>query len=211
MVLILTLLGGCQVDKDETSTNPSEIDKDDLPEVRAFNDSFTREFLQSTEETREGYYPFVSGTGQFKMDFPAEGVIGQKAYFIKEKRYEEFPIHIKTETGSKVRINYYSDDTKELLKENLNAFKTRLGYDGDFEKLKGDNQTLYYTDSEGSGFLDYLGYVQNEKGKGGIELVYEIDCRGEKKEICEKNKQIDKERAMKWMESVQFINGDGHE
>ena len=207
MVLII-LLGGCQVNKDETSTNPSEIDKDGLPEVRAFNDSFTREFLQSTEETREGYYPFVSGTEQFKMDFPAEGVIGQKAYFIKEERYEEFPIHIKTETGSKVRINYYSDDRKELLKENLNAFKKRLGYDGDFEKLKGDKQSLNYAHYERNGFRTYVGYVLNERESGGIELTYKIDCRDEKEEICKENRQSDKKRAVKWMESVQFINGD---
>ena len=52
MVLII-LLGGCQVDKDETSTNPSEIDKEDLPEVRAFNDSFTREFLQPRRHEKD--------------------------------------------------------------------------------------------------------------------------------------------------------------
>src|SRR5690625_852639 len=98
MVLII-LLGGCQVNKDETSTNPSEIDKDGLPEVRAFNDSFTREFLQSTEETREGYYPFVSGTRNYKMDFPSSGVIGDRSYIKKKNEYEEFPIHIKEEIG----------------------------------------------------------------------------------------------------------------
>src|SRR5699024_11960646 len=140
----------------------SEIDKEDIPYLHAFYDAFTRKFLQSTEKTRDKYYPFLSGTGKYKMDFPAEGVIGQKAYFIKEKRYEEFPIHIKTETGSKVRINYYSDDTLELLKENLNAFKKRLGYDGDFERQKGDNQSLYYAHYERNGFRNYVGYVLDE-------------------------------------------------
>jgi len=51
--------------------------------------------------------------------------------------------------------------------------------------------------------------VLNEQDSGGIEINYKIDCQDEKEEVCEKNKQSDKERAMKWMESVQFINGDG--
>jgi len=214
VMVSIILLGGCQEDKDETSTNPSGTDLDDLPEVRAFTDSFTRDFLQSTEETREGYYPFVSGTGKFKMDFPAEGMIGQRAYSIRKKGYEEFPIHIKDETGSEIRVNYYSDDTKAFLKDDLHAFKKRLGYEGDFKKVKKNDQTLYYAHFEGNGFRNYAGYVLNEKNMGGIEVVHEIDCRDEKKQICEKNKQNDKERAIRWMESVQFINeneGEEHE
>src|SRR5699024_7846043 len=154
MVLII-LLGGCQMDKDKTSTNPSEMDREDFPDVRAFHDSFTREFLQSTEETREGYYPFVSGTGNYKIDFPAEGVIGQRAYSIRKKAYEEFPIHIKNETGSEIRVNYYSDNTKALLKNDLHAFKKRLGYEGDFKKVKKNDRTLYYAHYEDDIFRTY--------------------------------------------------------
>ena len=202
-------LGGCQADKDETSTKPSETDLDELPEVRAFTDSFTRDFLQSTEETREGYYLFVPGTGNYRMDFPAEGVIGQRAYSIRKKGYEEFPIHIKDETGSEIRVNYYSDNTKALLKNDLHAFKKRLGYEGDFKKVKKNDRTLYYAHFEGNGFRNYAGYVLNEKNMGGIEVVYEIDCRDEKKQICEKNRKNDKERALEWMKSIHFINEDG--
>jgi len=199
-------LGGCQADKDETSTKPSETDLDELPEVRAFTDSFTRDFLQSTEETREGYYLFVPGTGNYRMDFPAEGVIGQRAYSIRKKGYEEFPIHIKDETGSEIRVNYYSDNTKALLKNDLHAFKKRLGYEGDFKKVKKNDRTLYYAHYEDDVFRTYAGYILNERGTGGIEVIYNIDCQDERKAICEKNKKNDKERAMKWMESVQFIN-----
>src|SRR5699024_4853550 len=209
--VLIILLGGCQMDKDETSTNPSEIDKEDLPDVHAFEDEFTRKFLQSTEETEEGFYPFLSKTKKYKMDFPSSGVIGDRSYSNKKNEYEEFPIHIKEGTGVKIHINYYSNRRAEQLTADLNRFKKRQGYEGDFNKLEKDNQTLYYTNSEGSGFRDYLGYVQNEKGTGGIELVYEIDCRDEKKEICKKNKQNDKKHAMKWMKSVQFINDDGQE
>src|SRR5699024_454576 len=204
----LMRLGGCQADKDETSTKPSETDLDELPEVRAFTDSFTRDFLQSTEETREGYYLFVPGTGNYRMNFPAEGVIGQRAYSIRKKGYEEFPIHIKDETGTEIRVNYYSNNKKDLIKNDLHAFKKHLGYECDFKKVKKNDRTLYYAHYEDDIFRTYAGYILNERGTGGIEVIYNIDCQDKKEEICEKNKQNDKERAMKWMESVQFINGD---
>jgi len=196
------------VDKDETSTNPSEIDKEELPDVHAFDDAFTRKFLQSTEETEEGFYPFLSKTKKYKMDFPGGGVIDDRAYFIKEKGHEEVHISIEDDTGFGMDVIYYSDDTKELLKENLNAFKTRLGYDGGFEKLKQNDRTLYYAHYQGQGFDNYIGYVLNGKGDGGIELNLEMDCRDKKKKACKENKQSNKERAIKWMESVQFINED---
>src|SRR5690625_1265071 len=213
MVLII-LLGGCQVDKDETSTNPSEIDKEDLPDVHAFEDEFTRKFLQSTEETRDGFYPFLSGTGKYKMDFPAGGVIDNKAYSVKERNYEEVPISIKDDTGYGMHVIYHSGNTKDLLEDDLHAFKKRLGYDGDLKKLKNSDRSIYYAYFRDNGFDNYIGYVLNQQDTAGIELFYEIDCRDEKEQICKDNKKANKERAMKWMESVQFINeneGEEHE
>jgi len=136
MVLIIILLGGCQVDKDETSTNPSEIAKEDLPDVHAFNDTFTRDFLQSTEETEEGFYPFLSKTKKYKMDFPAGGVIDNRMYSVKENVHEEVTISIEDDTGFGMHVIYYSNHTEERLTEDLNRFKKRLGYDGDFEEMK---------------------------------------------------------------------------
>src|SRR5699024_1054895 len=120
----------------------------------------------------------------------------------------EFPIHIKDETGSEIRVNYYSDNTKALLKNDLHAFKKRLGYEGDFKKVKKNDRTLYNAHYEDDIYRNYAGYILNVRGIGGIEVIYNIDCQDKKEEICKKNKQNDKERAMKWMESVQFINGD---
>jgi len=205
MVSII-LLGGCQADKDETSMNPSEIDKEDLPDVHAFVDEFTRDFLQSTEETEEGFYPFLSKTKRYKMDFPGGGVIDDRAYFIKEKVHEEVHISIEDDTGFGMDVIYYSGNTKDLLEEDLHAFKKRLGYDGDLKKLKKSDRSIYYAHFRDNGFDNYIGYVLNGKGDGGIELNLEIDCRDKKKKACKENKQSNKERAMKWMESVQFIN-----
>src|SRR5699024_5313988 len=143
------------------------------------------------------------------MDFPGGGVIDDRAFSINEKDYEEVPITIKDDTGYGMHIIYYSGNTKDLLEEDLHAFKKRLGYDGDLKKLKKSDRSIYYAHFRDNGFDNYIGYVLNEQDTGGIEVFYEIDCRDEKKGICQEKKMANNERAMKWMESVQFINKNG--
>src|SRR5699024_9022676 len=99
IMVLITLLGGCQADKDETITNPSEIDKEDLPDVHAFEYEFTRKFLQSTEETEEGFYSFLSKTKKYKMDFPGGGVIDDRMYSVTKNVHEEVTISIEDGTG----------------------------------------------------------------------------------------------------------------
>ncbi|WP_088049475.1 hypothetical protein [Virgibacillus dakarensis] len=200
------------MDNDKTNTKPSEMNPEDLPDVRAFHDEFTRGFLQSTEETRPGYYPFLSGTGAYKMDFPAGGVIGERAYAIKEKGYEEYPVHIENEdgTGSMININYYSYHKTENVDSYLDSLEHRLGENVDFKKINGDSQSVYYTNYEGDGFYTYAGYVQNKINNGGIKIIYNKDCRGELEKICKRNKQKDKEGIIQWMESIRFVNKDAN-
>src|SRR5699024_12015080 len=78
-------------------------------------------------------------------------------------------------------------------------------YEGEFEKLEKSNRTIYYANQEDDVFRTYAAYILNGKNSGAIEVIYNIDCQDEKEEICEKNKESDKERALKWIESVEFI------
>src|SRR5699024_838348 len=80
--------------------------------------------------------------------------------------------------------------------------------EGEFEKLEKSNRTIYYANQEDDVFRTYAAYILNGKNSGAIEVIYNIDCQDEKEEICEKNKESDKERALKWIESVEFINGE---
>ena len=208
ILLVVIVLGGCQLGNSNKNQKPSEMDAEDLPDVEAFNDEFTRDFLQSVEETEEGFYPFLSGTGKYKMDFPAGGVIDDKMYTNRDNIHEDVPISIEDDTGFGMSVLYFSDDNKKLLEDNLDAFKTRLGYEGEFEKLEKSNRTIYYANQEDDVFRTYAAYILNGKNSGAIEVIYNIDCQDEKEEICEKNKESDKERALKWIESVEFINGE---
>src|SRR5699024_605875 len=137
-----------------------------------------------------------------------------RMYSVTKNVQEEVTISIEDGTGISMHVIYYSNHIEERLTGDLNGFKKRLGYDDDVEKQRGDNQLICSGHYERNGFRTYVGYALNDEGMGGVELTYKIDCRDKNEEICKENKQSDKDRAMKWMESVQFINedeGEDHE
>ena len=208
ILLVVIVLGGCQLGDSNKNQKPSEMDTEDLPDVRAFDDEFTRDFLQSTKEVREGYYPFLSGTEKYQTDFPASGVLGEKSYYKRDDTYEELAIHIKEPNSSIIRINYFQDDSLDLLKDNLDAFKTRIGYEGDFEEIEKNNRTIYYANYERSGYRTFVGYVLSQKNMGAVEITYKIDYRDVEKDMKNKHKESDQERALKWIESVEFSDGE---
>ena len=92
LCLTLILLGGCQMNNESKNPEleaveeaqedllPQDMPAEDLPQVEAFQDEFTRSFLQSTEETRPDYYPFLSNTGAFEMDLYKESRVNERSY-----------------------------------------------------------------------------------------------------------------------------------
>src|SRR5699024_6675117 len=149
------------------------------PDVQAFEDEFTRDFLQSTKETEEGFYPFLSGTGKYKMDFPAGGLIDDQSYSKRENGYEEVHISIEDDTGFGMDIIYDKSSSQESLEVNKDLFKARLGYEGEFEKLSKNGKTLYFAQYERYGTRTFAGYILNDSKTGGIEAIYKIDCQDE--------------------------------
>ncbi|NWO15211.1 hypothetical protein [Virgibacillus sp.] len=192
----------------EKTKKPSEMNPEDLPDVRAFQDEFTRGFLQSTEETRPGYYPFLSGTGKYEMDFPEGGMIDKRDYFADDKEYEEYSVRIPSDIvgGGDITIFYYSDDRTDELDMNLESFNSRIGEDINYKKIAGDGQSLYYGNIDKSEFYAYAGYVQNETADGALEIVYQIDCRQELKEKCNKNKTENEKYVLDWLKTIRFID-----
>ncbi|MFD3202925.1 lipoprotein YvcA, partial [Bacillus sp. LR_5] len=80
--LLLALTGGCSMqDNDKNTTNdnkteavkPKEMDPKDLPQVPAFQDEKTREYMVSTKEEEPGYYLLESKLKGFRMLFPEDG------------------------------------------------------------------------------------------------------------------------------------------
>src|SRR5699024_7258590 len=125
--------------------------------------------------TEEGFYPFLSRTGKYKMDFPAGGVIDDLSYYKKDNVFEEVHISIEDDTGFGMDVLYYSNHTEELLEDDLNRFKSRLGYDGDFEKLEKDDRTIFHAHMEDDVLRTDAGYILNEQGTGAVEVIYNTD------------------------------------
>ncbi|HLR02892.1 MAG TPA: hypothetical protein VK111_09165, partial [Virgibacillus sp.] len=55
LMFVVLISAGCQMDQDVDSKKTSEIAESKLPDVHAFDDPFTLDFLQSIEETEEGF------------------------------------------------------------------------------------------------------------------------------------------------------------
>src|SRR5699024_814640 len=94
ILLVAIVLGGCQMGGSDSNQKPSDMHNEDLRDVKACNDAFTRDLLQSVEETEEGFYPLLSGTGKYKMDFPAGGGIDDKMYTNRDDVHEDVAISI---------------------------------------------------------------------------------------------------------------------
>lgn len=216
----IIVLGGClmgsngDVEQPEDSRKdekPKDMPIEDLPDVRAFQDDFTRGFLQSTEETRPGYYPFLSGTGAFEMDFPNEGKIGERSYNIKNKSFEVLLIDVGNEKSNiihNITMKYYNYLEEGLHKDTtLGLIQSGLGEDLNFERIEKDNQIYHISEFESNKEEDspenygYAALVLNKQDLGGIEIIYDSNCL----ENCEEDRERDKEEIFNWVMSVKLL------
>ena len=181
---------------------PSEMHPDDLPDERAFQDEFTREFLQSVEETRPGYYPFLSKTGKYEMDFPSGGKIGNKQYSLENEIFEGLSVGVNnTEQESAFTLFYFGGNDKTSIDTNLDAFKKRVGERIEYKKIENNDKITFYSNFKDNDFDNHVAYIQNNNKPGAIELIYFIDCQTEKG--CNKDNQ---RIFLEWIDTIQFID-----
>lgn len=205
--LFFILMAGCQVNSEAPQTKkPSEMDPEELLDVRAFDDEFTRGFLQSTEETRSGHYPFLSGTGKYEMDFPAGGIVGEKSYALKEKNYEGLSIGVDNYNGTEsyIKINYNSLHEKGREHSILEMMNHQFDGALEFDSFTAENSTLYLSYyEEDETYYAYAVFLQNEVSNGGIKILYETKCvRG--KEECKAVITESKDMMRELIDSIQF-------
>src|SRR5699024_2142145 len=98
-VLIILIIGGCGLMEKDVA----EMDPKDLPDVRAFQDDFTREFMTSIEPVEDGYYEFESKTGGYTMKFPENASI-DKGYY--ERKKDTFELLSYAEKTSENHVSY---------------------------------------------------------------------------------------------------------
>ncbi|WP_249870812.1 hypothetical protein [Oceanobacillus saliphilus] len=194
------------MDNVDQTKKPSEMSPDELPGVRAFEDEFTRGFLQSTEETRPGYYPFLSGTGKYEMDFPAGGVVGDKGYSKEGERFESFIIGVdKSLIESSIDMKYMPDKQGY---ENvvLDMLSTSMDKDLEFEKAELADRELYFAPFKlENGDFGYVAFIQNTVDIGGIHIFYLSGCTTEE-ENCSEIIEEEESTIMNWLKTIEFIN-----
>ncbi|MEJ8764291.1 hypothetical protein WKU33_00185 [Oceanobacillus sp. HCA-5259] len=192
------------MNNEEQTKRPSELNEDELPDGRAFEDEFTRGFLESTEETRPGYYPFLSGTGKYEMDFPLNGRVGERGYALKDKDYEGVFVGIDNgELKSALSLNYYSTDRRGREDLKLDMINDRISQELEYDKFTSEYSTLYLSYFETEMYYGYAGFLQNEVENGGIEIIYQTECNASK-EKCEAKKAESIDVMREQIESIQF-------
>ncbi|ASN06094.1 hypothetical protein [Virgibacillus necropolis] len=192
------------MEKEKNSESGAKNNKK-TPDVRAFNDEFTRSFLQSANETRPGYYPFLSGLDAYKMDFPEGGVIGDKGYTKKENVIERYLVGVddKHNIESSINITYYASHISKSAKVVLDDLSYNVGIDLSYKKLSSDNQSLYIAPfTAEDNIYGYAAYIQNEVEPGGIEVIYTSECT---QPNCADLEDEQKEKIRKMIKSITFI------
>ncbi|WP_164218657.1 hypothetical protein [Virgibacillus sp. YIM 98842] len=205
-LFILFLLAGCNVlgQKDIAEMDPAE-----LPDVIAFQDDFTREFMSSLEEVEDGYYLFESKTGGYTMMYPQNAKMDQGYFEMQGANYEAISFGENEETNNYVYFLRATYDEGERANESerlLRLLSTHAGYEGDYKSMKYDNKTIHYAtleDIDGSGQSDehlLLAVIMSNGSDQAVSVRYNV--------IFGKGRSTDLETAqnesMKIMESIEF-------
>ena len=198
ILIVITLLVGCQIGKE---VKPSEMHPNELPDERALQDEFTRNFIQSTEETSPGYYPFLSNTEKYSMDFPADGIVN-KEFYGSVRGYESYSVSILS--GGYYTLHFDNSRALENSPYFLDAFQGRVGQKVDFEIMEDDNKVIYYTNFHRNDYEYHVAYIHRNKGDGGLEIVYTLDCLEEYE--CNDPNAEEKANILKWIKSIKFVD-----
>jgi hypothetical protein len=134
---------GCEMD--------SKAQPEKLPNTVAFQDEFTRKFMVSPKEVKEGYYLFRSGTGGFTMWFPKDAKVNNGFY---EKHGKYFESSLIAGVREQENITYSVDLTYEKrnitneIDANLNLLSGYANYNGKYTKIEADRSTIYFAKNE---------------------------------------------------------------
>ncbi|MBN8209796.1 hypothetical protein JI666_13650 [Bacillus sp. NTK071] len=196
---------------DNQTIDPEKVEAEKLPNVRAFEDEFTRGFLQSIKETKEGYYPFLSQTSNYEMNFPAGGVIDERGYF-QQNGTEKFSIgHVSNEFNARINIKYFGFMKSDSMDSRLQTIKENSDTPLQFQQKDLPGRTLqkaFYKDD--LGYFGYVAMIQNSENSGAVEISTVSECK-ENAENCNQIIEDTKTTISKWLESIKFRTKTGSE
>jgi hypothetical protein len=203
LLLMLIWIGGCEMD--------SKAQPEKLPNTVAFQDKFTREFMVSPKEVKEGYYLFKSKTGGYTMLYPKNAKI-DRMFYEKHKKYYE-SIHLgggreKENISNYIRMTYENAKITENIDVNLDLLSTYVHYNGKYTKFKSNNNTIYFGKNEqhisNNDIIYYFfSYVKSNHSYQAVRFIYAVTCK-DANQKCNMDVQKEEERAKMFMKSIKF-------
>src|SRR5690625_2900643 len=142
--IFFLLLAGCHL----METDITKMDPKKLPDVTAFQDDFTREFMGSVDEVEEGFYLFQSKTGRYTMMYPENASMHRPFYGFTGEDYEKIRYAGNDEevTGAMYTVDLVYKNSKDTIRfsTHLAVVSRGLRYDGDFEKIETEDTEIYF-------------------------------------------------------------------
>ena len=184
------------------------------PDTAAFKDDFTKDFMDSPKEVKDGYYLFKSKTGGYTMLYPVNATL-DNSYYERHKDYYEAiyygDSYSKSNIAYSVKATYEDKQITEDIDVNLDLLKDSLDYSGGFQKLNSKDQAYYYAkkiDKVGKKgdvqkFYEFFSYIKSHKSHQAIRFLYTITCADNTKK-CVINEKKEEEKAKMLMKSVEF-------
>ena len=138
------------------------------------------------------------------MDFPADGIISNE-FYNSTTDMELLGISIRKDDGTSVTINIIFDNSRssDKFEYYLDGFEGRIGANVQFELIKNNSLTIHYNNFQRNDFDNHVVYLHPEKGSGGMEVLYSLDCLNDSH--CN---NINQQEIIRWIKSIKFINED---
>jgi hypothetical protein len=205
LLLTLILIGGCEMD--------SKDHPEKLPNTVAFQDKFTREFMVSPKEVKEGYYLFKSKTGGYTMLYPKNAKM-DRMFYEKHGKYFE-ALHFgggrgKENISNYIRMIYENRKITEDIDVNISLLSDDVHYNGKYTKLELNDKTIYFGKNEqhisnnNSDIIYYFfSYVKSKHSHQAVQFIYAVTCK-DANQKCSIDVKKEEERAKMFMKSIKF-------
>ncbi|SDC97664.1 hypothetical protein SAMN05421663_105286 [Terribacillus halophilus] len=192
------------------SLSPSEMDPKDLPDVPAFQDEYTRAYMQSTEQVKDGYYPLISKTNGFTLHFPEDMVIDDTSNAQPDNHYESLIFHYENNdiaVMDEYIIHYLSPVSDiEWSKDYMNR---RAGEELNFKKLEAVYENQYIEIAEikpNDSTLTLAALIWNDNEQQ-TQIFTDIICRKDiDKDKCTSLQDEEQEKVIEVFKSIKLIN-----
>ncbi|MBQ4867756.1 hypothetical protein IHQ11_14730 [Priestia megaterium] len=205
------------------------INESRYPNVPAFDDHFTREFLNKDKKVDDGFYEFKSKTGQYTMWFPEEYQLikeNEEDYVINDNSYERWIAkdvnnkagdtgedYIEVTFSNARKAENESFTVENMFKEQLNTTKpnnfetssTRIYYDSAYTYFKGTQEVVKHNSKEHAPNT-YIAYIVDKKSNNAIELWFD------KSKGSQKNNEVtEKKWLLTILKNIRFREGNENE